>query len=332
VGSERSEKSGRAAVTPVKPGTEEWASDGRTSRASHPEAHFDAVVFAGGGCRCFWQAGFWSVAASTLGLAPRVVVGVSAGSAFACAALSGKSEQVLEEFKLRCSGNPKNVYPRAPLRGERLFPHEEIYRDTILDIVDEESLSRLHAGPEIRILITRPPKWLGARTGLACGVAAAILNDRERLPHARWGRKFGFIPEVVSVNSCRQPQQLAELILHSSCTPPLVPLYRRDGRIVLDGGLLDNAPAHLVGSARSTLVLLSRHYDARKIPNIPGRTYVQPSRPVPVSKWDYTSPDLVQETWDLGCRDGVEFARSLGQGRAVPARVDRRGAAHDMAS
>ena len=35
---------------------------------------FGSVVFAGGGCRCVWQAGFWSVAAGPLGL-DRVVIG-----------------------------------------------------------------------------------------------------------------------------------------------------------------------------------------------------------------------------------------------------------------
>ena len=40
--------------------------------------------------------------------------------------------------------------------------------------------------------------------------------------------------------------------------PPVIPLYRRGDAIVLDGGLIDNAPADIVGPARSALVLLSR--------------------------------------------------------------------------
>ncbi len=54
-------------------------------RPPTPNGPYDAVVFAGGGCRCFWQAGFWTEAAPALELAPRQVAGVSAGSAFACA-------------------------------------------------------------------------------------------------------------------------------------------------------------------------------------------------------------------------------------------------------
>ena len=257
---------------------------------------FDAVVFAGGGCRCFWQAGFWSVARPALELEPRVVAGVSAGAAFACAALAGNSERVVADFKRRSAANARNVYPRNVLGSEPVFPHERMYRGTIVENIDHTMFERLLGGPELRVLIARPPSWLGARTGLAVGIVAALLNERERRVHARWGNHFGFQSEVVSAQSCRSKGELVDLILHSSCAPPVVPLYRRGCRIVLDGGLLDNAPVSLVGRSRSTLVLLTRHYAEGKVPSVPGRTYVQPSRPVPISKWDYTSPHLVQET------------------------------------
>jgi predicted acylesterase/phospholipase RssA len=271
---------------------------------------FDAVVFAGGGCRCFWQAGFWSVARPALAIEPRVVAGVSAGTAFACASLAGTSEQVLEDFKRRSAANARNVYPAHVLGSEPIFPHERMYRGTIVENIDQAVFERLLAGPELRVLIARPPGWMGARSGLAVGIVAAVLNARERRVHARWGNHFGFRPEVVSVQSCRSIDELVELIMHSSCTPPVVPLYRRGRRIVLDGGLLDNAPASLVGQAQSTLVLLTRHYGERKTPSVPGRTYVQPSQRVPVAKWDYTNPRLIQQTYDLGRRDGEAFARS----------------------
>jgi len=41
---------------------------------------FDAVVFAGGGNRCYWQGGFYEAAVARLGLVPRLVVGASAGA------------------------------------------------------------------------------------------------------------------------------------------------------------------------------------------------------------------------------------------------------------
>jgi predicted acylesterase/phospholipase RssA len=296
--------------------------------AADDTSPFDAVVFAGGGCRCFWQAGFWEEAAPALGLRPRIVASVSAGAAFACSALSGTSHRVLEGFKRRAAANRRNFYPRSVLRGEPAFPHERIYRGLILENIDEAVLSKLQSGPELQMLLARPIRPLSRSTRLSSAamlsvaITTHVLNRRERLVHARWGERFGFQPEMVSVRSCANASELAELILHTSCAPPLLPLYRRDDRSVLDGGLIDNAPADFVAPARSTLVLLSFPYESWKIPKIPGRMYVQPSEEVPVAEWDYTSPERVQATFDLGRRDGEAFARAHA-GQAAPTATAR---------
>ena len=276
-------------------------------------AHYDAVVFAGGGCRCFWQAGFWAEAAPALDLRPSVVCGVSAGSAFACAIFGGVIEQVVEEFMSRVSANERNFYPENAWRGGRCFPHESIYRDTILSGLDRDALQRLKAGADVRVTVARPPAWLGDRTGFAVA-ALAWQGDRITKPiHARWGRRLGFTDEAVSVRSCETPEEVADLILQSSCSPPATPLYRRGGRVVIDGGLVDNAPVHAVQPARRALVLLTWHRPEAELPRVAGRRYVQPSRPIPIDKWDYTSRERVQQTYDLGRRDGEAFARRAQQ-------------------
>ena len=73
---------------------------------------------------------------------------------------------------------------------------------------------------------------------------------------------------------------------------------------------MDNVPVGILGdSPGETLVLLTRRYKAVKIPVVPGRTYVQPSRPISMPKWDYTNPDGLQEAYDLGQVDGARFMR-----------------------
>jgi len=280
------------------------------------ESLFDAAVFAGGGCRCFWQLGFWTQAAPALGLRPRVVAGVSAGAAFASACLSDSAERVVADFKRRTGHNQRNAYPRNMLRGAPVFPHEEIYRGALLEILDESTWQRLRSGPELRILLARPADWMGSRTGFVLGGIALALDLRELRVHPRWGARFGFRAEVVSARSCSDSRELAELILQSSCMPPILPPYRRGSRIVLDGGLIDNTPVDLVDGARSTLVLVTRNYGPHKLPSTPGLTYVHPSQSVPIVKWDYTSPDLIQRTYDLGRRDGDLFAATH-MGRAA---------------
>jgi predicted acylesterase/phospholipase RssA len=287
-------------------------------------------VFAGGGCRCFWQAGFWSVAAPAISLSPRMVGAASAGAAIACAALAGRLDSVLEGFKQRAARNPRNVYlrnvyPRNGSSRDAVFPHERIYRETIVENIDTAALESLQRGPDLRVFLTRPPRWLGAASGVAVGVLAYQLNLMTGgTVHPAWARRFGFRALVVSARACETTAQLADLILQSSCTPPLLPVYRRDGRVVLDGGLVDNVPVEAVAEARSTLVLLTRRYPEAAIPRVPGRTYVQPSRPLPVAKWDYTNPGKVQETYDLGRRDGEAFARRWLREPSQPAAVRSR--------
>lgn len=278
---------------------------------------FDTVVFAGGGCRCFWQLGFWQVVSPALGLAPQVVGAVSAGAAMACLIFGGRAETGLACFKRRTAANPRNAYPLNLLRRAPIFPHERIYRDTLLESLDASALEQLQHGPDIHVLLARPPRWLGPR--LTIFAAFMVYQVESQLPpcvHPWLGRRAGFVTEAVSLRSCRTPEEVAELILHSSCTPPITPAYRRNTRPVLDGGLVDNAPVEAVGRTQArTLVLLSKRYPEALLPQVDGRTYVQPSTAIPIHKWDYTSPAGVQATYDLGRRDGQSFLRG-----ALPAR------------
>jgi len=277
---------------------------------------FDAVVFSGGGCRCFWQAGFWSVAAPALALRPRTVVGASAGSAFACAALADKIDAVVEAFTRRTARNPRNVYPANVVRRRPVFPHEEIYRGTIMDTMDAATLQRLHEGPELRILVARPPGRRVMPALLAGFVAYKLDGTVRRRVHPSLPRRLGFRPELVSVRECQTEAELADLILQSSCFPPLMPLYQRDGGFVVDGAIVDEALVESVADHASTLVLLSRPHAA--LPRHPARTYAQPSQPPPIAMWDYASPERIGPTFDLGRRDGEAFVEDLRRRDALP--------------
>jgi predicted acylesterase/phospholipase RssA len=276
------------------------------------QSPFDAAVFAGGGCRCFWQLGFWSSAVSRLGLAPERVGAVSAGAAMACAALTGVFEEIVEDFAARTAANAGNFLPANWLRGQPAFPHERIYRDTILAMTDESRLARLRTGPDLRVLLGRPPRCAGRLGTIALGLLGSRLEGwLGGGVHAVWGRRFGFEAELVSARACETAEDLAALLLHTSCTPPALPLYLRDGRPVLDGGIVDGVPVEAVEPARSTLVLLTRQYPLSALPRVPGRSYVQPSAPIPIETWDYASPDRVRETFALGVRDGRAFAEAF---------------------
>jgi predicted acylesterase/phospholipase RssA len=273
------------------------------------QPRFAAAVFAGGGNRCFWQAGFWSEAAPALGLgAVRRVAATSAGAAIACVLLAGRLREGLAHFRSAVAANPRNVHPGNLFRGRPVFPHAALYRRALLAVIDRDALARLHAGPELLVPVTRAPGWLGMRTAFAvAGLADALEHVARPSVHPRFARRLGFAAEYVPVRRCPSPEALADLVLASSCTPPFTPALAHGGRPALDGGIADNVPAAAVeGDDGPTLVLLTRRYP--RLPGHPGRVYVQPSAPVAVSAWDYTDPDGIAAAFDLGRRDGEAFA------------------------
>jgi predicted patatin/cPLA2 family phospholipase len=277
---------------------------------------FDQVVFAGGGNRCWWQAGFWDIVQPRLDLRPRVIAGISAGAATACMLYTRDADWVMRYYEDALRHNTRNAYWGNLLRGESVFPHYRIYRQALLDIYGDR-FSQLARAPEIRIGVSHLPRWLGARSAVAAGLIAYNIEKYIRKTlHPTLGQTLGFHPEFVRAQDCASVEDLADLILQSSCTPPFTPVLRRNGRPVLDGGMVDNVP---VGALDATpghvLVMVTRLYPRPQMFVVPHgnqqRLYVQPSRKVPISSWDYTSPSQMQHAYNLGREDGEQFLQRL---------------------
>ena len=282
---------------------------------------FEQVVFAGGGNRCWWQAGFWDVVAPAIALKPRLVAGVSAGAATACMLYANDSRWVMDYYREALKDNRKNAYwGNAVKRGAKVFPHARIYRQALTDILGGERFAKLKAdAPELRIQFARLPRLLGPRAAVALGLVAYNLEKYwKKSLHPTFGRRLGFTPEFVRMQDCETIDDLVSLIIASSCTPPFTPIEHRGGRPTLDGGMVDNVPVDAVGRGASTLVLVTRRYPGR--PDMfthQGRLYVQPSRKVAIGSWDYTNPAGMQTTYDQGRTDGERFLRDWGRHRDV---------------
>ncbi|TDF63265.1 patatin-like phospholipase family protein [Cupriavidus sp. L7L] len=282
---------------------------------AHPANPFDQVVFAGGGNRCWWQAGWWDMVAPELQLRPRVIAAISAGAATACMVYAHDSHQTMDYYREVLSNNRRNAYWGNLLRNERVFPHYGIYRTALLTIFADGRLAQLQQAPEIRIGVAHIPRWSGPRLAVAAGLLAYNIDKHVlKTLHPRLGRKLGFRPEFVRAQDCASPEQLADLLLQSASTPPFTPVLRRDGRPVLDGGLVDNVPVDALDTAPgNVLVLVTRLYPRpRRFVIEQGgqrRLYLQPSERVPISSWDYTRPDAMTHAYELGRRDGETFLR-----------------------
>ncbi|MBU0513973.1 MAG: patatin-like phospholipase family protein [Proteobacteria bacterium] len=270
---------------------------------------YQSVVFAGGGNRCWWQAGFWEEWAPAIGLSPRVVAATSAGASMACLVLADRTQSTLKYFLEATAANQGNVYLENVVSRRPVFPHLAIYRRGIRRSLDRAALERLQRGPELRVLLARPPRWSGPFLGALAGFCAYNLEKRLRSPlHPQFALRLGFRAVVARVNDCRSPGEVAELLIGTSASPPVVPPWRWQGHPVLDGGLVDNVPVGIIRpEERPTLVLLTRRYSPEKLANHSGLTYIQPSRDISIGRWDYTNPQGIREAFDLGRRDGRRF-------------------------
>ncbi|MEZ5652711.1 MAG: patatin-like phospholipase family protein [Burkholderiaceae bacterium] len=284
---------------------------------------FQKAVFAGGGHRCWWQAGWWLRVAAEQPLAPTRIAAVSAGAATACLLYANTPEVALEHYRSAILPGARNAYwNRAWQRGQRVFPHEGIYRQALLTLLGGEAFERLKRdAPSMRVLYALAPRGAGAIGGFALGVMAYNIEKHIfRSLHPRLGSRLGFEPVIGTLQACADVQTLIDLLLSSSATPPFTRLQSQGGRGILDGGMIDNVPVMAIddpGEARDpavpdTLVLLTRRYERYPEHFVhDGRVYVQPSRRVPVSGWDYTVPAAYEATYRQGRDDGERFLHWL---------------------
>src|SRR3954452_11620378 len=277
---------------------------------------FDAVVFAGGGNRCYWQGGFYEAAAPRLGLAPKLVVGASAGAFAAVYSLLGCGAEVRARVYSGAGPHLKNFDVAAWRRGEPLCPVGPMYSALLALTIDAAALARLNAITELTIAVTRLPRGLPPLIGALLGIGAYQLEKHLLHPvHPRFGRALGFRPEFVSARDLDGVGEMHAVLLASSGVPPFIPVTHVKGAPAFDGGLVDNVPveplAPIEAAGGRTLVLLTRVY--RTVPEVAARVYVQPSEKITLSQFDITNPEGIRAAYELGLRDGAAFAVSMGK-------------------
>ncbi|MGB1141881.1 MAG: patatin-like phospholipase family protein, partial [Halioglobus sp.] len=211
---------------------------------------FENAIFAGGGSRCLWQVGFWEGAnRAGLGLSDTVTyaASTSAGCAMATACLLGRGAQALELFKDMTAQNPANIHWHnlRPGSGQPLLPHIAMYREALERFLVPSDLEAL-ANKRLEFLMAQFPRFMPSGPG---AMLAFIVYGLEKhltgVLHPTWTRKLGFEPVVRGNQEADDIPDLIDIILSSSCVPPVLPGEGYKGLRVLDGGVIDNVPAHL---------------------------------------------------------------------------------------
>lgn len=281
---------------------------------------FDKVVFAGGGQRCWWQAGFWEVLRDEIELRPRVIGAVSMGAFMACLVHANDARRALAWFERELAGVSSNVTVTNLFRKDApLFRQGGIYRRAMRALLGGEHFRQLMwQAPEIRVSCALAPAALTERQLNRLGWRE-YRHDARLQPaslHEPPGHGEAFTPFVKRLQDCRTERDMSDLLQACSAWPPVVAPVSFDGDRACTGELIDPVPVNLVSDVPGqTLVLTTRTYN-RKTPvfAMKGCIYVQPSAPVPVSSWDFTSAHRAQQTYEQGRQDGEAFLKLFGLG------------------
>lgn len=168
----------------------------------------------------------------------------------------------------------------------------------------------------LRVTVTPAARALGLAGSVAAGTLAYLVDKKLfHNIHPALPRFLGLKQAFFALQDCSTAQEAQTTLRAAAAAPPFMSGVLLQGGWAFDGGYTDNAPipAQTANEKATTLVLLTRHYPGSPaLFEAHGRTYWQPSRPVPVSTWDCRPGTTVEDAFALGQKDA---RRALAEGQ-----------------
>jgi predicted acylesterase/phospholipase RssA len=281
---------------------------------------FRTLVFAGGGNRCWWQAGALQHLMEHGLHLPAQLVGTSAGAAIATSFVLNGAGNALQACLRLYAATPR-IFDWSALRGLKLkFAHQQVYPAWVDSFLHADAFTALgSSSSRITVAVTRPARFLGMSGSVAAGTLAYLIDKYLwNSIHPRLPSLLGLRQEFIALNECADIETAKALLIAAASAPPIMYARAVGGRHAIDGGYTDNAPipSQSDGERSATLVMLTRHYP--KLPRLfqwLGRTHWQPSERIPVSTWDCTPKTTVLEAYNLGRRDAKQVLSAERSGR-----------------
>lgn len=269
------------------------------------------LVFAGGGNRCWWQAGVVSRLLEEGWTLPPQLVGTSAGAGVAASCLTTGLETALAACKSLYGANDCVLRWRNLVRGRIEFAHQTIYPAWLDAFMNKATFPRLKAsGASLQVAVSRPSRLIGLKASVALGTLAYLADKKvwHRI-HPRLPKLLGLRQDFLELTDCKDADEANCVLRAAASAPPIMAAVEVNGLSAFDGGYTDNAPIpeQTKTQREQTLVLLTRCYPSLPVFfQLEGRTYWQPSEPVPVSTWDCTTRCTVDAAFQLGRRDAAK--------------------------
>jgi predicted acylesterase/phospholipase RssA len=277
----------------------------------------EMLAFAGGGNRCWWQAGLVTHLQAQGAQLPAKLVGTSAGAAIAASLVTGSTMTALKACQRLYAANAQLFDWRGLRQLKFKFAHQTVYPAWLTAFVHEGNFKTLQTSPsQLLVAVTRPARALGLMGSVAAGTLAYLV-DKKLIHniHPALPRFLGLRQAFFALRDCATVQDAQATLRAAAAAPPFMSSVHLHGQWAFDGGYTDNAPIpqQTPDEKSSTLVLLTRHYpDKPALFKADGRTYWQPSRKVPVSKWDCRPGTTVTDAFALGQEDArLALAKGL---------------------
>ena len=278
-------------------------------------ASVDTLIFAGGGNRCWWQAGAITHLLAQDWRLPPQLVGTSGSAAVAASFLTAGPQAALAACQRLYAGRTRMFEWRGLLGGRLHFAHRHVYPAWLASFVDGRHFEALRrSSSRLQVAITRPARRVGLRGSIGVATVAYLVDRFLRGPlHPRLPRWLGLRQEFRNLHDCTSLDEARDLLAAAGAALPFIPARRIAGEYAIDGGYTDNVPlpAQSTVEKARTLVLLTRHYP--KLPRlfrVDGRSYWQPDTRIPVDMLDCTARANVLDAWALGERNAREALAS----------------------
>ncbi len=275
---------------------------------------FDAIGFAGGGNRCYWQSGFFEALNARHPQRPTYYVAVSAGAYHCAMNLAGVGERVRAAAFAFAERKMPDIDWSALRRRRSPLVVGALFRDFLAEQFGRAELAALHDAPPILIQLSAPPAWMpGGVAALGSITAYQIEKRLTGGAHSKAGSYLGLKPAWISTHEIDSPAMLVDALMATSSVPPFMPVGRIAGRAHLDGGLVDNPPLRRLMETEKTggrTLLLTTRY-GKLPPSAPERIVVGPSEDIPVDKFTVGDAAGLRHAYEVGRRDGAAFAEKL---------------------